>query len=50
MTAQDKRQAKKDVDKLVNEKYWRNATQEQKERAIIAAISFLAGCQSKKAS
>ena len=48
MTAQEKKQTKKDVNRLVNTRYWKQATQEQKERAIIGAISFLAGCQSKK--
>ncbi|MEF2919616.1 MAG: hypothetical protein U0O22_04005 [Acutalibacteraceae bacterium] len=48
MTAQDKKQAKKDVERLVNEKCWKQATPEQKEKAVIAAIAFLTGCQLPK--
>lgn len=52
MTAQDKKIAKKDVDRLEKDTRWRKATPEQKCRAIDVAVAFLAGCQSqqKKAS
>lgn len=46
MTAQDKKIAREDVKNLFKE-CLKQATEEQKEKAYIAATSFLMGLQSK---
>ena len=46
MTSQDKKTVRADVKDLFRE-CLKHATKEQKEKAYIAATSFLMGCQSK---